>query len=131
MLRKILFSSLLLVLYINISAFAGSLDKNELEQRKLVSRFFEILESVPARCPEEYKSIIDQSVADFEKAHPELIRQLQSSRFRPYAIQNYESNEEISKGDCEYIKSIIDFHVESIDGKQDIKRYLSILKGND
>lgn len=130
MLKKTLFSSFLFVLFINISAFAGSLDKNELEQRKLVSRFFEILESVPARCPEEYKNTIYQSVTNFEKAHPELIRQLQSSRYRPYAIENYESNEEITKGDCEYIKSIIDFHVESMDGKQDIKRYLSILKGN-
>ena len=100
----------------------------ELTQRKLVSRFFQVLEVIPKRCPRSVQSDFLKSVAKFREEFSEFNELLNKSNFRSYAIENFSQSMKLSNKECRYYKSAIDRHIDTFEGRKEAAKYLATMK---
>jgi hypothetical protein len=112
------------------SASASELTSTEKKQRKFVSRFYEALEMMSDRCPESVKNEYLNSVKNFEKAFPEFISLVNSSKFREYAITKFSSKSPVSENECLYLKGVLDALVNTEEGIKDMKNNTEIMRNS-
>ena len=109
----------ILILFSCIVWAENELSAVEKQQRKLVSRFYEVLELLPKSCPESAREEYEKSVIKFEKAYPEFITLIRDSHFRLYAINNFSENTSpISQEACLFIKDTLDMEVSTEKGQK-------------
>lgn len=120
----IFFISALILATVSVASEISPIEK---KQRKLVSRFYEVLEMIPSRCPESKRSEYKNSVVKFENMYPEFKSALRDSKFRSYAIENFSNTTMITDDECLYIKEVLDTYTDTDKGKQKMLELLSVM----
>ncbi len=126
---RIIGAGLVLILVALPTLAGSSLTSTEKKQRKLVSRYYEVLELLPNRCPKSSKGEYLQSIAIFKKAYPEFIDLIGRSNFRDYAIKNFSENTSPISGDeCLFFKEALDIQVNTERGRIDMKKNTKVMR---
>ncbi|WNO09982.1 hypothetical protein [Teredinibacter sp. KSP-S5-2] len=120
----IFFISALILASVSVASELSPIEK---KQRKVVSRFYEVLEMMPSRCPESKRSEYSSSVVKFENMYPKFKSALRDSKFRPYAIENFSNASAVTEGGCLYIKDALDRYTNTDKGKQKMLELLSVM----
>jgi len=116
-----------IALFLCFEVVASDLSSVDRKQRKLVSRFYEILEMLPKRCPLEARKEFISSVERFERGFPEFNSLIKKSRFRAYAVDKFSNSTPIKEETCLYYKEALDWHIDTEKGKSSMVKNLQTM----
>jgi hypothetical protein len=115
-------------LFVCFSSVASELSPIEKKQRNLVSRFYEILEMFPERCPQSARKEYIESVEKFEKTFPKFNYLIKKSEFRSYAINKFSNVSSVPKQTCLYYKEALDMQVDTEKGQQSMNKNIEVMR---
>ena len=118
----------IMTLLLCTSLEASQLTAIEKKQRLLVSRFYEVLEIFPKRCPQTVRNAYLQTVEKYEKSYPEFIALIKKSKFRSYAIKHFSVISPVSEKTCLYFKEALDMEVDTEKGQKSTYKNIEVMR---